>query len=153
MLTDRQISQYVKIPNTPIIDERGNMAREWVYFFNDIGRAVDESIQANLSEMTKTLLESADTAVLSLQAVPVQITTDISLDSVPVIQQTNVDSGFDNRLDVDPIALATFAAINKDTDYVTYYKNIIDGSVIDNGGEPPQSTDIDYLAYYILAKG
>lgn len=153
MLTDSQISQYVKIPNTPIIDERSNMAREWVYFFNDIGRAVDESIQAQLGEMTKTLLESADTAVLSLQAVPVQITTDISLDSVPVIQQTHVDSGFDDSLDVDPIALATFAAINNDTDYVTYYKNIIDGSVIDNCGEPPQSTDINFLAYYILAKG
>lgn len=149
-------TQYVKIPSTPIMDERGYMAREWIYFFNDIGKAVDESIQANLSEMTKALLESADTAEMSLQAIPVQLPVkahDISLDSVPVIQQTHVDSGFDNRLDVDPIALATFAAINKDTDYVTYYKNIIDGSVIDNGGEPPQSTDIDYLAYYILAKG
>ena len=111
MLTDSQISQYVKIPNTPIIDERSNMAREWVYFFNDIGRAVDESIQANLSEMTKTLLESADTAEMSLQAIPMQLPVkahDMALDSVPVVVPAE---DFETPFYVDPIALAAMAEL------------------------------------------
>lgn len=104
-------TQYVKIPSTPIMDERGYMAREWIYFFNDIGKAVDESIQANLSEMTKTLLESADTAEMSLQAIPVQLPVkvhDMALDSVPVVVATE---DFETPFYVDPIALAAMAEL------------------------------------------
>lgn len=104
-------TQYVKIPSTPIMDERGYMAREWIYFFNDIGKAVDESIQANLSEMTKTLLESADTAELSLQSIPVQLpdkAQDMSLDSVPVVVPS---TGFESPFYVDALALAAMAEL------------------------------------------
>ncbi len=104
-------TQYVKIPSTPIMDERGYMAREWIYFFNDIGKAVDESIQANLSEMTKTLLESADTAEMSLQAIPMQLPVkahDMTLDSVPVVVPTE---DFETPFYVDPIALAAMAEL------------------------------------------
>lgn len=48
----------IKIPNTLIMDKDGNMAREWIYFFNDIGRAVDQQITANLPELTQKLLDS-----------------------------------------------------------------------------------------------
>lgn len=104
-------TQYVKIPSTPIMDERGYMAREWIYFFNDIGKAVDESIRANLSEMTKTLLESADTAEMSLQAIPVQLPVkvhDMALDSVPVVVATE---DFETPFYADPIALAAMAEL------------------------------------------
>ncbi len=104
-------TQYVKIPSTPIMDERGYMAREWIYFFNDIGKAVDESVQANLSEMTKTLLESADTAEMSLQAIPMQLPVkahDMALDSVPVVVPTE---DFETPFYVDPIALAAMAEL------------------------------------------
>ena len=107
MLTDNT-NQFVKIPNTPIIDPSGNMAREWIYFFNDIGKAVDESIQANLSEMTKTLLESADNAELSLQAISVQIPHDTPLDSVPIVVPSE---GFESPFYVDSIALAAAAEL------------------------------------------
>ena len=107
MLTDNT-NQFVKIPNTPIIDPSGNMAREWIYFFNDIGKAVDESIQANLSEMTKTLLESADNAELSLQAISVQMPHETPLDSVPVVVPS---AGFESPFYVDPMALAAAAEL------------------------------------------
>lgn len=59
----------VKIPSTPIIDTvTGTLAREWLYFFNELGTVVDQAIAANLTEMTKSILESADTAALSLFA-------------------------------------------------------------------------------------
>lgn len=48
----------IKIPNTLIMDKDGTMAREWIYFFNDIGRAVDQQITANLPELTQQLLDS-----------------------------------------------------------------------------------------------
>lgn len=48
----------IKIPNTLIMDKSGNMAREWIYFFNDIGRAVDQQITANLPELTQKLLDN-----------------------------------------------------------------------------------------------
>ena len=104
-------TQYVKIPSTPIMDERGYMAREWIYFFNDIGKAVDESIRANLSEMTKTLLESADTAEMSLQAVPVQLPVkahDMVLDSVPAVVPS---TDFETPFYVDSIALAAMVEL------------------------------------------
>ena len=104
-------TQYVKIPNTPIMDERGYMAREWIYFFNDIGKAVDESIRANLSEMTKTLLESADTAEMSLQAIPVQLPVkvhDMALDSVPAVVPS---TDFETPFYADSIALAAAAEL------------------------------------------
>lgn len=48
----------IKIPNTLIMEKDGTMAREWIYFFNDIGRAVDQQITANLPELTQKLLDS-----------------------------------------------------------------------------------------------
>lgn len=48
----------IKIPNTLIMDKDGSMAREWIYFFNDISRAVDQQITANLPELTQKLLDS-----------------------------------------------------------------------------------------------
>lgn len=76
----------VKIPSTPIIDTvTGTLAREWLYFFNEIGNVVDQAIAANLTEMTKSILESADTAELSLHAQhPFPPTPEPILDSVNV---------------------------------------------------------------------
>lgn len=48
----------IKIPNTLIMDKDGTMAKEWIYFFNDIGRAVDQQITANLPELTQQLIDN-----------------------------------------------------------------------------------------------
>ena len=59
----------IKIPNTLIMDKDGSMAREWIYFFNDIGRAVDQQITANLPELTQQLLDNvAETLQLGSDA-------------------------------------------------------------------------------------
>lgn len=59
----------IKIPNTLIMDKDGNMAREWIYFFNDIGRAVDQQITANLPELTQKLIDTvAETLQLGSDA-------------------------------------------------------------------------------------
>lgn len=84
-------NQYVKIPVTPIIDNYGNIAREWIYFFNEIGKVIDQTINANLSEMTKTLLESANNSELSLQAIPMKHSLLDVLDNVMVWQAGSHD--------------------------------------------------------------
>ena len=59
----------IKIPNTLIMEKDGSMAREWIYFFNDIGRAVDQQITANLPELTQQLLDNvAETLQLGSDA-------------------------------------------------------------------------------------
>lgn len=59
----------IKIPNTLIMEKDGNMAREWIYFFNDIGRAVDQQITANLPELTQKLIDTvAETLQLGSDA-------------------------------------------------------------------------------------
>lgn len=59
----------IKIPNTLIMDKDGSMAREWLYFFNDIGQAIDQQITANLPELTQKLLDTvADTLQLGSDA-------------------------------------------------------------------------------------
>lgn len=52
------IPSVIKVPSTPIMNNDGYIAREWVYFFNDIGNAVDEQIKANLPELVRQLLEN-----------------------------------------------------------------------------------------------
>lgn len=49
----------IKIPDTLIVDKDGSMAREWIYFFNNIGRAIDQQLTANLPELSQRLIESA----------------------------------------------------------------------------------------------
>lgn len=49
----------IKIPDTLIVGKDGAMAREWIYFFNNIGRAIDQQLTANLPELSQRLIESA----------------------------------------------------------------------------------------------
>lgn len=59
----------IKIPNTLIMDKDGSISREWIYFFNDIGRAVDQQITANLPELTQRLIDTvAETLQLGSDA-------------------------------------------------------------------------------------
>lgn len=59
----------IKIPNTLIMDKDGSISREWIYFFNDIGRAVDQQITANLPELTQKLIDTvAETLQLGSDA-------------------------------------------------------------------------------------
>lgn len=87
----------VKIPSTPIIDTRTNtLAREWLYFFNEIGNVVDQAIAANLTEMTISILESADTAELSLYAP--QPPHPIAVDYIDQVSVSNSEYGANELL-------------------------------------------------------
>lgn len=66
----------IKIPNTLIMEKDGSMAREWIYFFNDIGRAVDQQITANLPELTQQLIDNVE-ETLQLGSDADDIRTDI----------------------------------------------------------------------------
>lgn len=76
--------KHLPIPQTPIVDNTGQLSREWLYFFNDVGKVVNEAINANLSQMNKDLLESADNSELSLSALPVMPSLSNHLDTVPM---------------------------------------------------------------------
>lgn len=76
--------KHLPIPQTPIVDSTGQLSREWLYFFNDVGKVVNEAINANLSQMNKDLLESADNSELSLFALPVMPSLPNHLDTVPM---------------------------------------------------------------------
>ena len=79
----------IKIPNTLIMDKDGSMAREWLYFFNDIGQAIDQQITANLPELTQKLLDTvADTLQLGSDADAIRA-------DIATVQGTVVDNSAD----------------------------------------------------------
>lgn len=83
--------EIIKIPNTLIMDKDGTMAREWVYFFNDISRAVDQQITANLPELTQKLLDSV--------AEIIRLDNDAELTNVELAYAINDIAN--NRVDID----------------------------------------------------
>ncbi len=75
----------IKIPHTPLFDPRTlQVSREWLYFFDNVGKVVDETIQANLSDMTKKILDGAGN-IASLQG-----DTQAIQDEIVDIKQENI---------------------------------------------------------------
>ncbi len=103
-MSDVNLSNAVKVPHTPLIDRASlHVSREWLYFFDNVGKVVDETIQANLSEMTKKILDGAGN-IASLQG-----DTQAIQDEIADIKRKNatrkavVDNAFmavNNRMDL-----------------------------------------------------
>lgn len=91
MTTSEQVNNpnnYIPMPDTPVLDSRGYFAREWVYYFTQLGKIGDTTITADLSNIVGTQQATLDQTALQETALALlQSPEPVFLDAVAMPAQ------------------------------------------------------------------